>query len=125
MLLYWLWRPLLALTVHEELARVEGVNVIAVQIGFMVVMALVIAVAIKIVGVLLLTSLLVIPAAAARRVSSNPESMAVLAAVIGAVSVIGGLSGSLKWDTPAGPSIVFGAVVLFLVVLLLPVRRRA
>jgi zinc transport system permease protein len=124
-LLYWLWRPLLALTVHEELARVEGVNVTAVQIGFMVVMALVIAVAIKIVGVLLLTSLLVIPAAAARRVSSTPESMAVLAAVIGAVSVIGGLSGSLKWDTPAGPSIVFGAVVLFLVVLLLPVRRRA
>jgi zinc transport system permease protein len=121
-LLFWLWRPLLAITVHEDLARVEGVNVVAVQIGFMVVIALDIAVAIKIVGVLLLTSLLVIPAAAARRVSSTPEMMAVLAAVIGIVSVIGGLSGSLQWDTPAGPSVVLAAVVLFLLVLLLPVR---
>ena len=123
-LLLWLWRPLLAVTVHEDLARVEGVNVVAVQIGFMVVIALVIAVAIKIVGVLLLTSLLVIPAAAARRVSSTPEMMAVLAAVIGTVSVIGGLSGSLQWDTPAGPTVVLAAVALFLLVLLIPVRRR-
>ncbi len=123
-LLLWLWRPLLAVTVHEDLARVEGVNVAMVQIGFMVVIALVIAVAIKIVGVLLLTSLLVIPAAAARRVSSTPEMMAVLAAVIGTVSVIGGLTGSLQWDTPAGPSVVLAAVAIFLLVLLLPVRRR-
>lgn len=123
-LLLWLWRPLLAVTVHEDLARVEGVNVAMVQIGFMVVIALVIAVAIKIVGVLLLTSLLVIPAAAARRVSSTPEMMAVLAAVIGIVSVIGGLTGSMQWDTPAGPSVVLAAVALFLLVLLLPVRRR-
>lgn len=123
-LLVWLWRPLLAVTVHEDLARVEGVNVVAVQLGFMVVIALVIAVAIKIVGVLLLTSLLVIPAATARRVSSTPETMALLAAIIGAVSVIGGLSGSLQWDTPAGPSVVLAAVVLFLLVLLIPVRRR-
>ena len=93
-------------------------------LGFMVVIALVIAVAIKIVGVLLLTSLLVIPAAAARRVSTTPEAMAVLAAIIGSVSVIGGLFGSLQWDTPAGPSVVLAAVALFLLVLLLPVRRR-
>lgn len=124
-LLYFLWRPLLALTVHEDLARVEGVNVTVVQIGFVVVIALVIAVAIKIVGVLLLTSLLVIPAAAARRVSSTPEMMALLAAVVGVVSVIGGLFGSLQWDTPAGPSVVLAAVALFLLVLVLPGRRRA
>ena len=124
-LLLWLWRPLLAVTVHEDLARVEGVNVVVVQLGFMVVIALVIAVAIKIVGVLLLTSLLVIPAAAARRVSTTPEMMAVLAAIIGTVAVIGGLSGSLQWDTPAGPSVVLAAMVLFLLVMLIPGRRRA
>jgi zinc transport system permease protein len=50
--------------------------------------------------------------------------MAVLAAIIGSVSVIGGLFGSLQWDTPAGPSVVLAAVALFLLVLLLPVRRR-
>jgi len=123
-LLAWLWRPLLAITVHEDLARVEGVNVLATQLGFMVVIALVIAVAIKIVGVLLLTSLLIIPAAAARRVSSTPEMMALLASVIGTVAVIGGLSASLRWDTPAGPSVVLAAVALFLAVLLVP-RRHA
>lgn len=124
-LLFWIWQPLLAVTVHEDLARVEGVNVFAVQVGFMVVIALVIAVAIKIVGVLLLTSLLVIPAAAARRVSSTPEMMALLAAAIGAASVIGGLTGSLQWDTPAGPSVVLMAVIFFLLVLVIPGRRRS
>jgi len=123
-LLAWLWRPLLAVTVHEDLARVEGVNVVAVQLGFMVVIALVIAVAIKIVGVVLLTSLLIVPAAAARRVSSTPEMMALLAAIIGAAAVIGGLAASLNWDTPAGPSVVLAAVALFLAILLVP-RRLA
>lgn len=122
-LMFWLWRPLLAVTVHEDLARVEGVNVTTVQLGFMIVIALVIAVAIKIVGILLLTSLLIVPAAAARRLSATPEQMAALAALFGAGAVVGGLFGSLQWDTPAGPSVVLAAVALFLVVLLVPRRR--
>lgn len=118
-----IWRPLLAVTVHEELARVEGVNVTAVHMAFMVLIALVIAVALKIVGILLITSLLIIPAAAARRFAATPEQMAVLAAVFGVLAVAGGLSASLYWDTPSGPSIVVTAVTLF--ALALPWRRRA
>ena len=76
----------------------------------------------KIVGVLLITALLIIPAAAARRFASGPEQMAVLASVIGALGVLGGLFGSLEWDTPAGPSIVVAALLLF-VVSLLPLAR--
>jgi len=76
----------------------------------------------KIVGVLLITALLIIPAAAARRFATGPEQMAILAALIGAVGVIGGLFGSLEWDTPAGPSIVVAALMLFVVSILpLPV----
>ena len=118
-----IWRPLLAVTVHEELARVEGVNVTAVHLAFMVLIALVIAVALKIVGILLITSLLIIPAAAARRFAATPEQMAVLAAVFGVLAVAGGLLASLYWDTPSGPSIVVAAVALF--ALSLPWRRRA
>ncbi len=118
-----IWRPLLAVTVHEELARVEGVNVTAVHMAFMVLIALVIAVALKIVGILLITSLLIIPAAAARRFAATPEQMAVLAAAFGVLAVAGGLSASLVWDTPSGPSIVVAAVALF--ALALPWRRRA
>lgn len=122
-LLVLIWRPLLAMTVHEDLARVEGVKVVPVRLGYMVLIALVIAIAIKIVGVLLVVSLLVIPAAAARRFSATPEQMAAFAALVGVVAVCGGLAGSWQWDTPAGPSIVVVALGIFLVTLALPRRR--
>ncbi len=115
-----LWRPLLAITVHEELARVEGVPVGAVDLVFMLLIALVVAMAMKIVGILLITSLLIIPAATARRFSSSPEQMALLAALIGVLAVAGGLAGSLQWDTPAGPSVVLAAAVLFGISQLVP-----
>ena len=117
-----IWRPLLALTVHEDLARVEGVPVTAVQIGFMLLIAVVIAVALKIVGVLLITALLIIPAAAARRFAATPEAMAVIASLFGVVAVLGGLWGSWTWDTPTGPSIVLAAMAVFLIGLALPRR---
>jgi len=113
-----LWRPLLAATVSNELAEAEGLRPERARIAFMLLMAAVIAIAMKIVGILLITSLLIIPAATARRFSTTPERMAVLAALIGAVAVAGGLYGSLTWDTPSGPSIVVAALVLFLISLL-------
>ncbi len=111
--LAWIWRPLLALTVQEELARAEGVPVAAVRLGFMLIIALVVAITMKIIGILLITSLLIIPAATARRFARTPERMAVLASGIGAVAVVGGLFASLRWDTPTGPSIVVAATILF------------
>ncbi len=114
-LLVWLWRPLLAMSVHAELAQVEGVPVKKVRMALTVIMALVIAVAMKIVGVLLITSLLIIPAAAAQRFSSTPEQMAVKASLFGIASVTGGLAASWYLDTPAGPSVVVASFILFLV----------
>ncbi len=118
-----LWRPLVAISVHEELARVEGVAVLRVQLAFMLLIALVIALAMKVVGILLVTSLLIVPAAAARRFARTPEAMAVLAAVAGAAAVALGLAGSLVWDLPSGPAIVVAAVVLFAVAAAVPARR--
>lgn len=119
----YLWRPLLASTVNPELAEAEGMKPERARLFFMLLMALVIAIAMKIVGILLITSLLIIPAATARRFSTSPEIMAVLASVIGALAVTGGLFGSLHWDTPSGPSIVVAALALF-VLSLLPIGRR-
>lgn len=118
------WRPLLASTVHEDLARAEGVPALRVKLIFMLLIALVIALAMKLVGVLLITSLLIIPAATARRFARTPEQMAVIAALIGAVAVALGLQGSLHLDTPSGPSIVVAAGALF-AVSLLPLRPSA
>ena len=122
-LLVSLWRPLLAITVHEELAQVEGVPAAAVRTALMLLMALVIAIAMKVVGVLLITALLIIPAAASRRLTHTPEHMALGASVLGALSVAGGLTASFIWDTPAGPSIVLSAGLLFALSLL--VRQRS
>ncbi len=121
--LFWFWRPLLADTVHPDLAAAEGMHPERARAVLMLLMALVIAVAMKVVGVLLITSLLIIPAAAARRLAATPEAMAVLAALTGVLAVVLGLFASLQWDTPSGPSIVVAAILLFGAGLALPALR--
>ena len=119
-----IWRPLLSLTVHPELARVEGVAVERVRLVFLLLLAFMVALAIKIVGLLLLTSLLIIPAASARPFVRTPGGMVVLATVLGGVSVGMGLWGSLIFNTPSGPSIVLAAVALFGISVLAPQVAR-
>lgn len=118
--LYWIWRPLLAMTVHEELARVEGVAVDRIRLIFVLLVALVIAVAMKVVGILLITALMIIPAAAVRRISRSPGQMVRRATLAAQVAVALGLAASAWWDTPAGPSVVVAALALFLLSRLLP-----
>lgn len=108
------WRRLLAIVVHAELAAVEGVPVRRVRAVYLLTLAVTVAVTMKVVGVLLVTALLVIPAAAARPFSRTPEAMAVFAALAGALAVVIGLGASLSWDVASGPAIVCAAVGLFL-----------
>jgi zinc transport system permease protein len=110
-----LWNPLLSVTVHADLAGVEGVPVRRVELAFMLLLALVVALAMKVVGILLVTSMLVVPAAAARSFARTPEAMAFYAAIIGAWSVGMGLWASYVYDAPAGPSIVAAATLFFVV----------
>lgn len=124
LLLAWMWRPLLAGTVNPDIAEAEGLRPEVSRMAFMLLLAAVIAIAMKIVGVLLITSLLIIPAATARRLSATPEQMAVIASLLGALAVVGGLFGSRSYDTPSGPSIVVAALVLFVVSMVVPVWRR-
>lgn len=118
-----IWRPLFAATVSRELAEAEGAKPDRTELIYILLMATVIALSIKIVGVLLITAMLIVPAAAARRLASGPEHMAVLAAAIGAAAAVAGLFGSLEFDTPAGPSIVVAALGLFIVSMLLDAGR--
>ncbi len=102
----WLWQPLLRLAVHEDLAAAEGVDRETVRTVFIVLLAVAIAVAMKIVGILLVMAFLVVPAVAARPLSGTPERMVVLTGLIAAASVIAGLWVSASVDSPGGPSIV-------------------
>ena len=108
-----IWRPLLTATLHEELARAEGLPVLQLRLALMLTIAIVIAIAMKIVGILLIISMLIIPAATARCFARTPEQMAVFAALTGTAAVALGLWSSLEADTPAGPSIVVAATLLF------------
>ncbi len=113
-LLLCLWRPLLAVTVSPDLAAAEGLPAQRTRLAYVLALAVLIAIAMKLIGILLITALLIIPAAAARPFARSPEIMAVLAALFGAASVGGGIGASMMFDTPSGPSIVVAAVCLFL-----------
>jgi len=111
--LVWLWRPLLAMTVNEDLAAAEGVPVRRVETVFILLIAVTVALAMKVIGILLITSLMIFPTAVARPFSKTPEQMAAIAALAASAAVLGGLYLSLKADTPAGPSIVAALAALF------------
>ena len=114
-LLCWRWQALVTATVSEELAHASGINPDRERLVLTLALALVVAVALKIVGALLIAAMLIIPAAAARGLSRSPESMAVIAVVIGAASSLLGLQLSLWQDTPAGPSIITAAAGVFVI----------
>ncbi len=120
-----LWRKLLLATIDEDLAAAEGVRTAPMRIALMLLVAAVVALAMKAVGALLITALLLIPAATARRFARTPEAMAAGAALVGALSVAGGLGASLRFDLPAAPGIVAVALGLFALTQLLPLRRAA
>lgn len=112
-LIAWRWSALLASTLSEELAYAGGLDPKREQLILTLSLAITVAVAIKVVGILLIAALLIIPAAAARGLSRTPEAMALIAAAIGMVSAVGGLQSAYYFDTPAGPSIVCVAAILF------------
>ena len=122
-LLAWWWTALLTATLNPDLAHASGFNPKREQLILTLCLAVVVAVAIKVVGVLLIAALLIIPAAAARPISTSPERMSATAGVIGVGSAIGGLHMSLWYDTPAGPSIVCVATVMFIVTNLIGTAR--
>lgn len=122
-LLFRFWSPLIAATLNEQMAKVEGVPVQRLNLMLMVIVAIVVALAMKVVGILLITALLIIPASASRYLSQSPEQMAVGASLIGMLSVVLGLVCSYFFDTPAGPSIVLAASSVFLILYVL--RKEA
>lgn len=124
LILTYFWNRFLAITIHRELAIIEGMPVDRLYALLVLLIALLIAVAMKIVGVLLITSLLIIPAAAARRFATTPEQMAAGAAITGVIAVSAGLGMSYWWDTPAGPSIVVSAFLLFTMTYLNPQKHH-
>ena len=119
------WQSFVLTTINEKLAKAEGVNILISQLLIMLLMTVVVAVSFRIVGLLLITSMLIIPAATARQLSNSPEKMAFFSALLGVVAVILGIFSSLFFDTPSGPSIVVAAVLIFITISTIKVISRS
>jgi zinc transport system permease protein len=107
------WKNLIRMVIHADIAQVEGIKTERLKLLLMLAVALTVAVSIKIVGALLITSLLIIPAASMRYFASNPTQMAIGASIIGVLAVVVGLCISLRFDTPSGASVILAALALF------------
>ena len=114
--IYFNWSSFVLMTIDEKLARAEGINVLLNQLLIMLLMTIVVAVSFKIVGLLLITSLLIIPAATSRQLANSPENMAIISSALAVLAVIIGIYSSLYLDTPSGPSIVVASTIIFIFV---------
>lgn len=123
-LLAWRWQALLTCTLNEDLAHSAGLDPGRERLVLTLALALVVAVALKVVGALLIAAMLIVPAAAARNLARTPEAMAIGAVLAGIVATLGGLGLSVTRDTPAGPSIIAVAALVFALMLGLSSLRR-
>ncbi len=109
------WPSLILMTISEDLAKAENVKIFAMQLLLIVVTAFFVVISIRVVGLLLITSMLIIPAASARQIAKSPESMIITSIVIAIISVVSGILSSFYFDTPSGPSIVASCTLIFVI----------
>lgn len=112
-ILLFCWRKLVIIAVDQEIAGVDGINVQVYRVILLVLMAATIATAIQVVGVLLVTALLIIPATTARNITRSPRQMAFAAIMIGCVATLAGIAASYNVDVSVGPAIVMAAFLMF------------
>ena len=122
-ILYYIWKSIFSATVNYDLAAAEGMRPEISNLIFTLLLAAVIALSIKMIGALLITGLLLIPAAIARNLSNSPKQMIIISVLAGIASVVIGLFTSLELNTSSGPSIIVASLALF-VLSLIPLEIR-
>ena len=112
------------LTAHEDLAHVSGISVRWLNYAFVLVLTVVVELSIRLLGIILVTSLLVIPPATARNLARNLRQQLILAIIVGALGGAGGVALSFQFDLPCGPAIVLTCLGLFLLTLAASALRK-
>jgi zinc transport system permease protein len=116
-----IWNKLVLLTINENIAKAEKVNTNLIWGVFLTLLIIFVATCVKIVGILLVTSMLIIPAASAKQISKSPVQMAIFSSLIGIFSIVLGLYSSILFDTPTGPTIIMTLVIIFII--MFPIAR--
>ena len=119
-----IWEPLILMTLNIDLARAEGVPTLRLQYIMMGIMTALVVMGLQITGVLFITSLLIMPAAAARQISTTPEKMILWAIIFAFSGVLTGYMASHEAHLPPGPSIVSALTVIFIISLFISVFLR-
>lgn len=112
------WKKLLLISINEDLAVVEGINLKRMNLEFMLITSFMIAVSIKVVGVMLIAAMLIVPSTTARNISTSPVQMLVFSVIIGVISIAAGVMVSYMIDSPSGPSIVLSSLILYILSLI-------
>ena len=119
-----IWEPLILMTLNMDLARAEGVPTLRLQYIMMGIMTALVVMGLQITGVLFITSLLIMPAAAARQISTTPEKMILWAVIFAFSGVLSGYIASHEIHLPPGPTIVSALTTIFIISLLISVFLR-
>ncbi len=114
MVVFALYKELFILSFDEEHARASGLHVKSIHFVFIVLVALVIAASMRIVGILLVSSLMTLPVAASIRIAKGFKQTIILSIIFGEVSVLGGLTFSYYLDLAPGGTIVMIAVLILI-----------
>ncbi|CAL1329508.1 zinc ABC transporter permease subunit ZnuB [Candidatus Providencia siddallii] len=123
MLIFINWNKLLSITTNYELAFVEKINIKKIRLLLLLMIAITIGITMKFIGILIINSLLIIPAAIARFFSKTPEEMAIISIIISIISITTGLFFSTYYDTPTGPSIVLCSTILFILSFIIKIKN--
>ncbi|MEC7924942.1 MAG: metal ABC transporter permease, partial [Thermodesulfobacteriota bacterium] len=115
--LFFIWEKLVLMTINENIAKADNINVKIIQSIFLILLVIFVATCVKIVGILLITSMLIIPAATSRQITSSPGKMAIVSGMLGIISILFGVYLSVIADIPTGPSIILVLTVIFILVL--------
>ena len=117
--LFFIWEKLVLMTINENIAKADNINTKIIQSIFLILLVIFVATCVKIVGILLITSMLIIPAATSRQITSSPGKMAIVSGMLGIISIFLGVYLSVIADIPTGPSIILVLTIIFILVLLL------
>lgn len=117
-ILSFIWDKLVFITIHKELAIAEGIKETAIKWIFILLISLIFIVATRLVGILLINSLLTIPCAIAKMWAKSTKQMAILGSIFGCITIVMGILTALIWDLPTGPTIVVSSALLFLIALI-------
>jgi len=119
-----IYKKLVLSMISEELAISQGIDTSKINLLYLLLVSLAVAVGIKIVGTLLVGFLVIVPAAAAKNVSSDLSNYALMSSAFGVICACAGILASSYWNLQTGPLVVFSGILVFIITVIVRWLRK-